>query len=42
MQGAVETAKMLMDFDAYIVSAAMKFPFSLFENQHWLATHFRL
>lgn len=41
MEGAVEALKELaIDFDIYIVSAAMEFPLSLYEKQQWLAEHF--
>jgi len=41
MEDAVETVRYLMDhFDVYIVSAAMEFPFSLFEKREWLQQYF--
>jgi 5'-nucleotidase len=39
--GAIEALQRLMlNFDVYIVSAAMEFPLSLYEKQQWLAEHF--
>jgi len=41
MPGAVEALKRLMvNFDVYIVSAAMEFPLSLYEKHQWLLEHF--
>lgn len=41
MPGAVEALKQLMiNFDVYIVSAAMEFPLSLYEKHQWLMEHF--
>lgn len=41
IRGAVEAVQSLMiDFDIYIVSAAMEFPLSLTEKYEWLAEHF--
>jgi 5'-nucleotidase len=33
-------AKLMEDYDVYIVSAAMEFPQSLFEKREWLETYF--
>ena len=39
--GAVEALQRLMlNFNVYIVSAAMEFPLSLYEKHQWLAEHF--
>jgi 5'(3')-deoxyribonucleotidase len=39
--GAIEALQRLMlNFNVYIVSAAMEFPLSLYEKQQWLAEHF--
>ncbi|RKR83872.1 5'(3')-deoxyribonucleotidase [Mucilaginibacter gracilis] len=39
--GAIEALQRLMlNFDVYIVSAAMEFPLSLYEKHQWLAEHF--
>jgi 5'-nucleotidase len=39
--GAVEAVQRLMvNFDVYIVSAAMEFPLSLYEKKLWLEEHF--
>jgi 5'-nucleotidase len=41
MPGAVEALQRLMlNFDVYIVSAAMEFPLSLYEKYEWLQEHF--
>lgn len=41
MEGAVEALSALqVDFEIYIVSAAMEFPNSLSEKHDWLAEHF--
>jgi 5'-nucleotidase len=41
MDGAVEALQQLIiNFDVYIVSAAMEFPLSLYEKYQWLQEHF--
>ncbi len=41
MSGAVEAVMtLMMDFDIFIVSAAMEFPNSLAEKKEWLTEHF--
>jgi len=41
MAGAVEAVKKLSeDFDIYIVSAAMQYPYSLSQKLEWLGEHF--
>jgi 5'(3')-deoxyribonucleotidase len=41
IQGAVVAIQELMlDYDIFIVSAAMEFPLSLFEKYEWLRAHF--
>ena len=41
IEGSVSAIQSLMvDFDVFIVSAAMEFPLSLFEKQQWLKEHF--
>jgi len=41
MDGAKEAvAKLMEEYDIYIVSAAMEFPLSLFEKREWLTEHF--
>ena len=41
MEGAVEAVQSLMkNYEVYIVSAAMEFPFSLPEKKAWLEDHF--
>ncbi|EHQ29268.1 5' nucleotidase, NT5C type [Mucilaginibacter paludis] len=39
--GAVEALqKLMINFEVYIVSAAMEFPLSLYEKREWLSEHF--
>lgn len=41
MEGAVDALKILaLDYEIFIVSAAMEFPQSLIEKREWLAEHF--
>ena len=41
MPGALEAIKILMlDYEIYVVSAAMEFPQSLFEKTEWLKEYF--
>lgn len=41
MPGAIEAIqKLMINFDVYIVSAAMEFPLSLYEKHQWLTEHF--
>jgi 5'-nucleotidase len=41
IEGGPQAIKTLMiDFDVYIVSAAMEFPLSLYEKKQWLEEHF--